>query len=232
MLHGIPGTNDLERIYYELGRVGARAVGRKARWAYAPRDRETLLGLAADMSRYDPRLFEVLMDYCLRHWRDLHPARLRRVMQTMQTPQVFGVVGEFLRGVVDDPEVAPLFGYLLHGWRAVPLQLFFHHLYPPGSAGATEAAEAGVAEFRRWGFLATERPVNVPAAKTTIGSYDPSARRNILRRLLAERGRITVAAYRAAVHDAISRQQAYLDLTQYPGLRPSGRGRSAQWVLQ
>ncbi|MBI2345911.1 MAG: hypothetical protein HYV03_03330 [Deltaproteobacteria bacterium] len=110
--------------------------------------------------------------------------------------------------------------------------MFFQHLYSPGSRRAFQAASETVAEFARWGFLASARPVIAQAGKRTVGSYPAWARRNILRRLLVERREITLAIYLAALHGSLSRQQAYLDLQQFPELRRTGHGRGATWCLK
>lgn len=232
MLQGTPTPDHLARVYYELGRIGARTVGRKVAWPYAPEAPEALIGLAADMSRWDPRLFEALVEYVGRTWRDIRPVRWRAVMHRMQTPQVFGVIGGFVEALARDPEAGLLFSALMEGWRPVSTQLFFHHLYSPGSALATEAAATSVAEFSRWGFLSDLRPVIAQAGKQTVGTYDAAARRAILRRLFVERSTVTIAQYLAALHQSISRQQAYLDLRQFPKLTHVGRGRAARWRMK
>ena len=53
-----PTTNHLSRIYFELAKLGARALGEKRPWLYGNvKDAEDILALALQMSRYDPRLF-------------------------------------------------------------------------------------------------------------------------------------------------------------------------------
>ncbi len=64
MLIETPSTKHLSRMYYELGKIKANCVGMKSSWPYkAIKNREHLLALACDMSRYDPRLFEILVNY-------------------------------------------------------------------------------------------------------------------------------------------------------------------------
>lgn len=232
MLQGTPTPDHLARVYYALGRIGVRTVGRKAPWPYTPETPEALIGLAAEMSRWDPRLFEALVEYVGRTWRDIRPVRWRAVMRRMQTPQVIGVIGGFVEALAHDPEADGLFSALMKGWTPVSTQLFFHHLYSPGSARATGAAATSVAEFSRWGFLSDLRPVIAQAGKQTVGTYDAAARRAILQRLLVERSTVTIAQYLAALHRSISRQQAYLDLRQFPKLMYVGRGRAARWRMK
>lgn len=229
MMMRTPSATDLQRMYYELGRLGARAVGAKCRWPYRPETPEALLALASDMSRHDPRLFEVLVAFWIRTWARWHPVRLRAQFVRMQTPQVFGVIGEFVCGVVDQSEPRHYFDYVLSGLRPVPPQLFFHLLYAPGSPQARQAAEEGVAEFVRWGFLALMRPVIAQAGKVTAGGYARRERLNMASRMLARDGQITMAQYRRVLQHAVTRQQAYLDLKAL-GLRRTGHGRGARWT--
>lgn len=231
MLQRIPTTNDVSRLYYELGQLGARTVGKHAAWPYGRPDREELLALAADMSRYDPRLFEALVEFLGRTWNTVSPLRVRQLMSQMSTPQVFGVLGAFVQQLDASEECLYFFEYLMRGWKPVPSQLFYQHHYAPGSSRALRAAAESVAEFRAWGFCAEQGPVLYQASKRAAGTYGTAARHNIVARLLTQHPTITVKEYLTAVHFSISRQQAYADLKAYPGLTHDGRGRGSRWQL-
>lgn len=225
----IPSAADLTHLYYELGRLGVRTVGQPIPWQFSPKNAEELLALAADCSRYDPRLFDALVEFLWRSWSTFHPVRLRRAMATMWTPQVFGVLAEFFHARTSDRECHYYYEYLLRGYARVPYQFFFHFLHGPGTASAQRTAEESLAEFRRWGFLATERPIIDQREKTTCGRYEPETRSRILHRLLHRTNVITTDQYLTALDHSISRQQAVLDLRRYPGLQQRGHGRGARW---
>ncbi len=232
LLHGIPSTHDLARMYYELARLGARTVGKKCAWRYNASSPETLLALAADMSRYDPRLFEALTQLLGRSWRQFSPLRVRDLFPRLQSPQVFGVIGAFVHHLDDSAECRYYFEYLTRGLVPVPQQLFYHHLHAPGFPRALRSATETVAEFAKWGFLSEQGPVLTQANKGVAGTYTPAARHNILRRLLTARPTMQLREYLAAVQHSISRQQAVTDLKSFPGLRVRGHGRSARWVAK
>ncbi|MBI4365322.1 MAG: hypothetical protein HY543_00730 [Deltaproteobacteria bacterium] len=229
VLRAVPTTAHLARLYYELGRRGARTVGKRVSWPYGAPDQETLLALAADMARYDPRLFEALIEWLGRRWREFCPLRLRMAMPRMRTPQVLGVLGAFVRPLGASSECGYFFEYVMRGWPPVPPQLFYHLHYQLGSPRMLRAATEPVAEFLTWGFLAERGPVVRQATKGAGGTFHPAARRNIVARLLAQRSTLTLKDYLAAVQHSISRQQAYLDLKSMPLLRRSGRGRGSRW---
>lgn len=225
-----PTTAHLSRAYYELAQLGARAAGAQRAWPYRPTAPEELLALCADLSRYDPRLLDILVEFWARTWQDWHPIRLRAAMRTMTCPQSVGVLMAFLTTIHLDTECLWYGEYLARGLRPVPTQLYFHHLATPGGAVMDRIVMEGLAEFRRWGFIANHRPTIAQANKQTIGHYDRHARHHLLQQWLHKQPRITIREYLGLVHHSISRQQAYLDLQSDPDIRPEGRGRGARWV--
>lgn len=229
MLKAIPTTDHLSRLYYELSLIGAYCVGEHRKWPYGKPERVHLLALAAEMLRYDPRLLTILLTYCLEHFHDINPTEIRAIYKDMQMPQTFAVLTEFIKAATSDKELLYWAEYLQRGLSPVSPQFFFHYLYTPGGALADRAVERNLQEYKRWGFIAFERPTIDQKTKKTVGSFDPTARRNILEKLLHERHSITLADYISALDHAISRQQALLDLKTIPGLQCEGHGRGARW---
>lgn len=231
MLSRIPKTSDLERMYFELARIGASCAGSKKAWPYKPKGKEELLALASDMSRYDPRLFGILVDFFVGRWRELNPAALRGLYKDMKTPQTIAVIGEFLLGAVEDEEARFFVQYISAGLKPLPTQFYFYDLYSPGGYLAQRALEEGVSEYRKWGFLACERPTLAGEDKKTTGSFDRTARQNILKRLLNEKKEISLKDYLDALGFSISRQQALIDIKTSKLARAQGAGRGAKWRL-
>jgi hypothetical protein len=231
MLKRIPNEKDLARIYFELSEIGARSLGKKCRWPYPKMDKYALLVLAAEMSRYDPRLLGILVEYFIDHWRDINPVKLRRLYTEMKNPEVFGVVGEFLRNTTDDKEVAPYFYHLIDGLKPAPLQFYFHGLYRVGGRLAKRAAESSLAEYKRWGFLASEQPILGGKLKRPIGTLDKDSRINLLRDLIEKKEVITISDYLKLLGHTISRQQALIDLNKCGFARKFGQGRGSKWKL-
>jgi hypothetical protein len=232
MLSEIPTEDHLARIYYELARLGATSVGEKRPWPYQPQSREDLFCLAADMSRYDPRLFDILVAFLDKSWQDFNPAHVRSCYARMETPQTIAVMTEFLLGHRPMPDEKRYFlEYLQQGLEPMPLQLFYQHLYKPGGNLMRRAVETSLREYKRWGFLGREAPVLDEAGRKEIGSQDAASRRNVLLDVLRKKKRIRLSDYIAALGKGISRQQALLDIKSIKGIRCEGRGPGARWVL-
>lgn len=204
MLKAIPTTDHLSRLYYELSLIGAHCIGENRAWPYGKPDKSRLLVFAAEMSRYDPRLLTIIITYCLEHFYEINPAEIRALYNDMQTPQTFAVLAEFVKAATSDKELLYWAEYLQRGLSAVQPQFFFHYLYTPGGALADRAVERNLQEYKRWGFIACERPTIDQKTKKTVGSFDSLARRNILEKLLRERGSISLADYVSTLDHAIS----------------------------
>lgn len=229
MLKGIPTENHLSRMYYELAKIGASSAGSKKTWPYKIGSKEELIALAADTSRFDPRLFDIMVNYFIQKWIEINPARLRGYYKVMKCPQTIAVIAEFLKEADKSEDVKYFVQYVQAGLKPVSIQFYFYNLYVPGGKIAGRAVEEGLYEYKRWGFLAAERPRMDADRSRFVGTLDTSARKNILSRLLQEGNEITIKKYLDAVQNSISRQQALLDL-KAGGLAVSiGKGRGAKW---
>lgn len=226
----IPTLNHLSRAYYELGLLGTRSVGEKRSWPYRPKSREELLALCGELSRFDPRLFELLIQTILLQWEHFDWLKFRRTVLKMTTPQVFGVIFEILNRDITHKELANCLRFLIHGISPAPTQYFYHLLYTPGSPMAQRALTNRLKEFEKWGFLASERPVLDADRKNTAGSMSRQARLECLRALITKKKNIRLQDYIQSLSHPISRQQALLDIKELPGIRRKGKGRGAHWV--
>lgn len=228
-----PTEAELERLYYELGQVGATAIGRRRPWPYRPSSREELIALAAEMLRYDPRLLSILLQYLLAVFRELNPMKLRTAMQRMRTPQSLLVVLAFGKTASDDTEFRYFADYLASGFARIdPAERFFLDAERPGSRMAARMLGRNLQAYARWGFIGSERPIVDARTKRTVGRYDAETRRRILSALAASMDSFTLGDYLSAVDHAVSRQQALLDLRGFPRLRSTGHGRGAKWQLR
>lgn len=233
MMKGIPTEEHLSRLYFELRRLGASCVGEDNVWPYMPQNREELFCLACDMSRYDPRLITVLVGFLSARWSAFNPVQIRNLFSNMQTPQTVAVVTEFILNLVSTESEKRFFcRYLQMGLDPVPLQYYFHHLYVPGGYLAERAVESSLAEYKKWGFLATEAPVVDEKDRKTAGTFDFASRTNLLRNLLSKKTEICLSDYLSTVEKSISRQQALTDLKSLPWVKMKGRGKGARWLLK
>ncbi len=225
-----PTQPELERLYHELGRIGAPAVGRRSQWPYAPGTKEALIALAGEMLRYDPRLLSILLQLLLERWGELDPLAMRRMLAKMRWPEALLVVLEFAKLASHDPELRYFADYLAAGHTPLePVERFFFDAERPGSRTASRKLGRNLAPYSRWGFIATERPTSNAHTKATVGRYDARTRRRILDELVDSSSEVTLAEYLDAVDRSVSRQQAAADLRAHPSLRPVGHGRGARW---
>lgn len=223
MLKTVPTDGHLSRIYYELARFGANSAGARVPWPYKIYEREDLIALACDMSRFDPRLVDILVDFFANHWHEICPTKLRGAYDRMQSPQTVAVICEFLKEKIGSDEVKYFAEYLMAGLKPADPQFYFHNLYLPGGRLAQRAAEEGVYEYKKWGYLAAEYPV--------AGTFDFASRKNILIRLIRVHKTISIGDYLKEVGQTISRQQALLDIKKCGLIKLEGRGRGARWRL-
>ncbi len=224
-----PNEKYLLRMYYELAQKGAQCVGEKNKWPYQPKNHEELLALAAEMSRYDPRLLGIIVEFISKHAYQIHPQRLRNYYLKMETPQTIAVIAEFVKSATSNTELIYLMDYLQKGLLPIPTQLYFKNLYAPGGKMMQQAAEESLAQYKKWGFLALESPTIDVYTKKTVGHPDANSRRNILKRLFEEKKEIRMKDYLECLGRKISRQQALKDLESVSQLK--GRGRGAVWGM-
>lgn len=230
MLKGIPDTQDLSRLYFELSKKGAPLVGKKETWAYTISSEEELLVLSLEMSRYDPRLFGILVGWITQGWKKFNPLRIRELMRDMQTPQILGVVKNLAKHVSKDPELSYFLDYLTRGLQPVSEQLFFKGMYPLGGILMEKAATQSLKEFHEWGFLCSDRPMVDPFKKLTVGKLDKKTRLHILEQLCKRQRKIKLSDYLRAIDRSVSRQQALSDLKSLKTIRCRGYGREAHWI--
>lgn len=230
LLERVPTQQDLERLYHELVQIGARSVGRRAPWPYAPEGPEELVALAGEMLRYDPRLLSILLQLLLERWSELNPLTLRRAMRRMRWPQALLVVLEFARSATEDVELRHVTEYLRAGFaRVVPAERFFLDAERPASRTARRKAGRNLKAYARWGFIGTERPTTSVGSKRLVGTYDTSSRVLVRRQLADRRGVFALREYLEALDHSISRQRAYQDLRGDPEFAVEGHGRGARW---
>src|SRR3989338_2363496 len=231
MIKKIPTDRHLSRLYFELRKHGAHCIGEKYRWPYRFRSLEELIALACDMSRYDPRLTTILVNFFIEHRNKLNPAQIRSFYSAMKTVQTIAIICEFVRDAGDD-ELKYFCNYLQAGLAPLHLQFYFYHLSSQGGAIAERTLEASLTQYKRWGFLAREAPRLESDRHASLGKLDLASRRNILRRLLATRKQIKVSDYLEATGHIISRQQALLDLSNSSFAKLAGKGRGSHWIAK
>ena len=158
-----PTTKHLSRIYHELSKYGARAVGDESPWPYQFEGLEELVALGADMSRYDPRLFSILVEFFVFHWDTINPLRLRQFMSRQNSPQALLVMLEFAATASKNEELRFFAEYLFKGHTPVAPQLFLWICIPPAQLSCNARHLSPCRNFWRGDFL----PVNAPSFMET-----------------------------------------------------------------
>ncbi len=231
LLHRTPTSSDLERLYYELAKKGAPAMGQKSAWNYAPKTTEALLALAGEMLRYDARLLSILVQFFLAHWESINPLRLRQSMAHMRWPQALCVVLSFAKQASSEQEFLWFADYVSRAWpRLRPAEQFFLDAPRVGTRTAQRRLGQNLNSYSDWGFVGRERPIVDPVTKRTVGRLDAQTRLSIARRLAENHNGFTLAEYLHAIDHSVSRQQALLDLKRLHSIHPQGQGRGARWV--
>jgi hypothetical protein len=215
-------------MYYELAQHDALAIGEKKPWPYRPKNIYELLTLAADMSRFDPRLLGILVEFFELKWSEINPTILRQTMMHMDCPQTLGVIFSFTNGFLKQKEFSFYKDYVLRNLKPVEPQLYFIGLHAPGSKNMQLSATESLQEYTLWGFLARERPILHKNKRVTLGHWNPAARRNIIERLIKTKKHFKISDYLNAVDHSITRQQALTDL-KAAKLHLKGCGRNATW---
>lgn len=227
-----PTQNHLARMYYELAQHGALAIGEKKPWPYRPKNIYELLTLAADMTRFDPRLLGILVEFFELKWNEINPTRLRQAMTHMDCPQTLGVILIFTNAFLKQKEFSFYKDYVTSNLKPVEPQLYFFGLHAPGSKSMQLSATESLQEYALWGFLGRERPILHKAKRVTLGHWGPQARQNIIKRLIQTKKQFTISEYLSALDHSITRQQALADLKKTSRLKLKGSGRGAVWRLK
>lgn len=223
---------ELARLYHELARVGARVEGPRFAWRHGAPAPEELVVLAAQASRYDPRLLWVVVELLARGYERFNPLTLRRAAERSRWPATLAVALEFARQAAPSAELDDYARFV--SARILPArgERFFMGTRSFGGAMARRDAEESLAEYKRWGYLAREAPIAKELESPARGTLEPNERRNLLRRLAERRGSVSLSEYLDALRGTVSRRQAQRDLQDAPFLVREGRTRGARYALK
>jgi hypothetical protein len=191
-----------------------------------------VVALAAQASRYDPRLLWVVTELLARHYDRLDPLRLRRALSDARWPAALGVAFAFARKVAPSPELADVADFVMKRVPRASDERYFLGTRSFGGAQARRDAEESLEEYRRWGFLSREEPVAKELSGAAVATLGPDARLNVLRRLVERQGTITLADYLAALRGRASARQARRDLARAPFLRKEGSTRGTRYSME
>jgi hypothetical protein len=226
------GERELARLYHELGRMGARAEGRRYPWRHGAPTPEELVVLAAQASRHDPRLLWIVVEVLARSYGDFNPLELRRATLRARWPAALAVALEFARQAAPSAELDDYARFVTAPIAPARGERFFMGTRAFGGALARRDAEESLAEYKRWGFLAREAPFAKELGSPARGTLERNERRNLLRRIAERRGSVSLAEYLEALRGTVSRRQAQRDLREAPFLVKRGATRGASYALR
>lgn len=229
-----PTSADLIKIYQELARLGARAVTDQNDSAdtVVLREQEDIFAEACKLSRYDPRLFHILIDYTYHNWMKLNPLRLRQLAEPYGASLEILVIFNFIQRARDEKELVFVYDYLARGFKPASSELYFLGVHAPASHAMFKAATEPLQEFLDWGFLGREKPIvySESGERRELGHLSHIARINLASELIQNKKEFSIADYLEAIQYSVSRQQAIIDLKKCGRFRISGKGRGSHWV--
>lgn len=226
------GEAELARLYHELGRLGARAEGRRSPWRSGTPAPEELVVLAAQAARREPRLLWILVELLATGYERLNPLVLRRAVRRSRWPAALGVALEFARAAAGSAELDDVAAFVMAGVAPAAGERFFVGTRAFGGTLARRDVEESLAEYRRWGYFSREEPLAKELGTVARGTLGPVERRNLLRRLAERKRVVTLADYLAALRGRSSPRQASRDLARAPFLVREGRTRAARYRLR
>ena len=222
---------ELPRLYHELASVGARAEGRPVAWRFGRPPPEELVVVAAQAARQEPRLLWVLVELLARGYGRFDPLKLRRALSRARWPAALGVAFEFARRAARSAELDDVAAFVMARTAPAPGERFFLGTRAFGGELARRDVEESLAEYRRWGYFSREEPLPKELGAAARGTLGPRERMNLLRRLVARLGEVTLSDYVAALQGRASRRQATRDLAAAPFLARTGATRGARYRL-
>jgi hypothetical protein len=185
--------------------------------------------LAAQAARYDPRLLWAVVELVARRYEGLNPLLLRRAARKARWPAALAVAVEFARRANPSEELDAYARFVMAGIMPARGERFFLGSRAFGGAQARRDAEESLAEYKRWGYLGREEPFAKELGSLARGTLGRAERMNLLRRLAARRGTITLADYLDALRGRASARQASRDLRDAEFLVKEGHTRGARY---
>jgi hypothetical protein len=220
---------EIQRLYFELARLGARAEGREVRWQFGKPPPEEVVVLAAQAARHEPRLLWVVVELLIRRYDLLDPLKLRRAAAKARWPATVAVALEFARKAAPSPELNDVADFVSKRLLPAAGEQFFLETHAFGGAQMRREAEESLAEYKRWGYFSREAPLAKELGQVARGTLGPSERMNLLRRLVEQRKEISLADYIAALDGRGSHRQASRDLARAHFLSRRGTTRGARY---
>lgn len=186
------------------------------------------------LTRFDPRITEVMIEGIARDWRKIDPRPLGDDLKSHPWKRAAGFLMDCATYLIPPAERSS-FRRWSRAVVAKPTQpsrlsaeTFWIGLYSPGSRNLERQLTNCLPIYRRWGFVGADLPLNQSrlSSSTDRSWMDAPARRRLLDHLLSRGESFTANDYRQALGGGVSRRLAELDLSRHPGVAASGRTRN------
>ena len=195
------------------------------------------LSLYSQWNRLDPRLGELLIQYLLRYWKQINPIEFNSCLRKEIWPAVFGVLSEHISFYYMQKKQKIKFS-LFRKWSECVLhhippatgELFFIHLYCPGSRLMYEEALYSLKVYKKWGYLAGDLMFNKFSFSHKV-LLTATQRKEALNQLLKKQSTLKVIDYLRELNFQIPVKQAQRDLKAHPKLSASGNTRNKTYFL-
>jgi hypothetical protein len=221
----------LSSIYYMLNKNDAYCMPQKNYHFYDKFELEELLVIAMKFSRRNIRLLYILVDYFVRKFKVLKVFYFKDLLDK-ETFAILGIISEFCKIVKKDKEILDFFHVLLNDYKCdKPYELFnigdfFSFKY------AKKCAYFSLYEYKKWHFYGIEIPMfSHYKAATSSATYEQATRANIISDLLKNNKKIKTSEYLEKLNYSITRQQAHIDLINYPKIKFSGEKKGRIYFL-
>jgi hypothetical protein len=228
---------ELSSLYAALQRVGAFCRGEDGRH-FKGYSLEELLAVATENARWDIRLLYVMVEVIAKHFTQIRPFLLRDRLLQNSSPQVWGVIKEFVGVLRHSPERAEqlkeFFAITLRGIKPLAQPRLFFLSSGLDMDEIHTVARNSLLHFRRWGYLSTEIPIlkHLEVEPNRAHRYGKVERLHILQQLFIRKNPISLGDYLAALDHSVTRQHARLDILSCPKIEISGTTRNAQYLLR
>ena len=224
---------ELSSLYFQLQQNGAFCRGENKKH-FDNLSLEEVLAIALEESRWDFRLLGILIDFFQKNFIHIKPFLLRNYIQKNKSPEVIGVIQEWVYTLNTSPDLKDFFTLLTKDLKRDDE----YKLFNVGQAfilkNIQKEATSSLMQYKKWGFLCSEIPLlkeNLIAEKR-LHLYSKEERMNILKELLSSYGEISLQEYLKAIKNSVTRQHARLDILSYKGIKHKGTTKGSIYSIK
>jgi hypothetical protein len=193
----------------------------------------------AEMTRFDPRLGEILIENIRDYFYQINPIELNSLIHShLRIPASIGPLLEHVEIMLpgaDRKKFTYWKNLVLENVEIASYQNYFVGLTPFGHESLLRIAASPNPLYSKWGFYADDLMINkatqwLQKNPQTLLSADERKKR--LDQMIRSTERIRTDDYISFLGHMVSRRQAQLDLSRHPRLCRQGNTKAAFWVIK